>query len=233
MRLFKIGADFQVELDREWILLVPEFQELVRRDRGSEGDYRGDKKLKARKELTFIYFDCDFGSPLREWDEFERREEAMRYAGLKEKDLDAAVMSAHAQYTRMLDDSSRSLRTYKAVVKSLDQLDRYFESVDFTLQDKKGELIYDTKAYLANLKTLGDAYESVEKFKKRVDEELTDSGSIRGKASMGGKEGKRDKTWNETTGKAEENEERAPVTSMAEVGKLLNSLTREEEEETD
>ena len=141
MRLFTINESNQVELNKPWIMLVPEFAILLRRDKGSEGDYRGDKKLKATKELTFIYFDLDFTSPIREWEDYERRQEAMRYADLTEADLDDKVMEAHAQYDKMLLGSSRSLKTLKAVELSLDQLDNYFETIDFTLTDKKGELL--------------------------------------------------------------------------------------------
>lgn len=233
MKLFKIGNDFQVELNKEWILMVPEFAELLKRDKGSEGDYRGDKKLKARRELTFIYFDLDFSSPLREWDEFERREESMRYAGLKESNLDEAVMNAHRTYARLLENSSRSLRTYHAVIKSLDQLDNYFKTVDFVERDKKGEMVHDPKGYLSNLKTLDSAYDSVDKFRKRVEDELTDGGGIRGKASLGGKEGKREKGWAEEKPNEMviESTERAPVTNFKDLAEMLSSIGDDKEEE--
>lgn len=228
MKLFKIGPDYQVDLNKEWILMVPAFAALIKRDKGSEGDYRGDKKLRTRKELTFIYFDLDFSSPLREWDPFERREEALKYALMKESDIDELVMAAHDEYKKLLLNSSRSLKTYNAVVKSLDQLDKYFEDIDFSLTDKKGELLHDPKAYLANLKTLEGAYDSVDKFRKRVDEELSDDGGIRGQASLGGKEGKRDKGWTEGYIAPAE---RAPQTNMKDLATMLSGMDEQENDE--
>ena len=202
MRLFTIDADYKVELNKEWIQLIPEFAELLRRDKGSEGDYRGDKKLKARKEFTFIYFDLDFTSPIREWEAFERREEAMRYAGLQEKDIDDKVMTAHRIYDKLLLGCSRSLKTLKAVEKSLDQLDEYFENIDFNEKDKKGELLHNAGQYLTNIEKLGKAYSAVEAFRKRVAEELKEGSSIRGAAILGRKEAQKRETWTEGSSSA-------------------------------
>jgi hypothetical protein len=216
MRLFEIDENLQVELNKVWISLIPEFNYLLKRDKGSEGDYRGEKKLKARRELTFIYFDLDFTSPIREWDEFERREEAMKYAGLTEADLDDKVMAAHETYNKLLLNSSRSLKTLRAVEKSLDQLDSYFESIDFNAVDKKGELLHSANQYLTNLEKLGKSYAAVEAFKKRVGEELKGEGSIRGANILGRKEGTK-REWKENAG----GNNTTPSFNFSEIGKLL------------
>lgn len=189
MRLFTLDENYQVELNKEWIMLIPEFNALLKRDKGSPGDYRGEKKLKARKEFTYIYFYWDFTSPIRDWEDYERHMEAMKYAGLEEKDMDGPLMEASKHYNELLLKGARSLKTLRAVEKSLTALDTHFETLDFTKVDKKGELVYKTNTYLLDLQRLDAAYTSVEKFKKRVTDELkgTDS-KIRGTASLGRKE---------------------------------------------
>lgn len=230
MRLFTLENDAQVELNKEWIMLIPEFADLLKRDKGSPGDYRGDKKLKAKRELTFIYFDLDFTSPIREWPEFERRQEAMRYAGLEEKDLDDKVMAAHAKYDELLLGSSRSLKTLRAVEKSLDALDTYFENLDFSATDKKGELVHNPNSYLLNLERLGKAYDSLDKFRKRVQEELKGEASIRGTATMGRKESGGMGEWKEALP-----DNIPPVApaggSFADIGRLLKEAEAAENEE--
>lgn len=226
MRLFTIGPDFQAELNRDWISLIPEFNALLKRDKGSTGDYRGDKKLKAKRELTFIYLDLDFTSPLREYPEDERREIAMKDAGLTETDMDATVLAAHQRYNQLLLHNSRSLKTLRAVEKSLDQLDSYFENIDFTLLDKKGELLHSPKDYLANLKTLKAAYESVDEFRDRVKQELAGDGGIRGNASLGGKEGKRKAGWEETR---QPDTPIVPMTSFSDIGHMLREVEQKED----
>ena len=217
MRLFTIDNNFQVELNKEWIALIPEFNVLLKRDKGSEGDYRGDKKLKARREFTFIYFDLDFTSPIREWEEFERRQEAMKYAGLVEADMDDKLMEAHALYSRLLEGSSRSLKTLKAIEKSLDQLDDYFETIDFSERDKKGEPVHSANQYLTNLEKVGKSYTAVEQFKKRVAEELKGDAGIRGQNTLGRKESTKRDAWTEKTVTTEV----IKTTSFADIANLL------------
>lgn len=234
MRLFTIDSAYQVELNKEWIMLIPEFADLLKRDKGSKGDYRGEKKLKARKEFTFIYFDLDFTSPIREYPDYERRMEAMQYAGLEEADLDDKVMAAHARYNELLLHNSRSLKTLRAVEYSLDQLDEYFLNLDFSKLDKKGELVNKPEAYLGNLKRLNDAYNALDNFRKRVNDELKGDSGIRGTATLGRKEGKRTE-WEEgkktETPIAQTNFRDIAVLLQTEEGKMLNEDDDEEETE--
>lgn len=220
MKLFTLSEQFTIELNKEWILMVPEFSVLVRRDKGSEGDYRGDKKLKAIKELTFIYFDLDFSSPLRDWDEFERREEAMKYAGLMEADMDDKVMAAHAKYHELLHRSSPSLAMLEDMKFSLKQLRNYFKSVDLTKENSRGELVYTMPQYLAAIKGVQPAFDFIEMFEKRVGEELKGEDSIRGTAALGRKEGAK-REWAEGQDDKPTVEKRAGEMSFADIASLL------------
>jgi hypothetical protein len=177
-------------LNKEWILMIPEFAVLLAKDKGSKGDYRGDKKLMAKRKLTFIYLMEDFRSPLREWEALDRREEAMRCAELTEADIDQDVLTALEHYKMMLQYSSRSLITLRAVKKAVTELDSYFETIDFTLTDKKGELLHNPKSIMESIKMMGPMYDSINQFEKRVEEELSADSGIRGSAEKGDKEGK-------------------------------------------
>jgi hypothetical protein len=234
MKLFTITENFEVELNKEWIYLIPEFAALMRRDKrgGTKGDARGDKKLRARKEFKFIYFDLDFSSPIRDYPDYERRQEALKYAELIEKDLDDLVMEAHACYNNLMLNATRSLKTLRAVKKSLDALDNYFEDLDFTKVDKKGELLHNPNSYLVNLERLDKAYTSVEKFEKRVIDELKNTGSIRGTATLGEMEGKR-KDWSEAVSRKSEDtdmSERIEPTSMMDLAKIIHGVVKDGEE---
>lgn len=194
-KLLKINEETNlIDLNKEWLLLIPAFANLIKRDKGSEGDYRGDKKLKARREISWIWFMLDFSSPLFEWDKLKAREEAMRWCDLTEKDIDDVVMTAYEEYQKLLNASSRSLRTLTAAMLSLDKFDEYFETMNFTDRDKKGELLNDPQKYLGNLQKLDSAYAALDKFKARVSEELRQAPSIRGSAELGSREMGRGKT---------------------------------------
>lgn len=223
MRLFLIDSDYKVELNKEWIYLIPEFAALLKRDKGSPGDSKGEKKLKARKEFTFIYFDLDFTSPIRDWEEYERRNEAMKYAGITEADLDAGVMAAHHKYNELLLASSRSLKTLRSAEKSLDAFDTYLAAIDFTEKDKKGELVNNPNTYLQTLDRLNKAYDAVDTFRKRVSEELKGDTAIRGAAVLGRKESAKRTEWNEKVEVV-----RAPQVSFDDIARLQGDDDNEE-----
>lgn len=199
MRLFTINELYEVELNKEWVMMIPEFAVLIRRDKGSAGDYRGEKKLKAKRELAYIYFCLDFTSPLREWEDDERKAEALRYAGLSADDIDDKVLEAWTTYEVLLHQSSRSLKTLNALKKGMDQLDNYFQNVNFETRDKQGKAYYTPEAYIGNISKLPKMNEAVKQYEKMVEEELKADGGIRGKRELGGKEGTRrtDKVWQE------------------------------------
>lgn len=201
MRLFEIDNDtYEIRLNKPWIGLVPEFAAILKRDRGSPGDSKGEKKVRARKEFTFIYFFCDFGSPIRDWEDAERRKEALYYAGLTEKDIkdDKVVATAIDRYQELLLKGSRSIRTYRSLLKTLDALDEYFELLDFKSKDKKGELLNAPEKVAMSIERMDKVYTAVKNFEKRVDEELKNEGTgIRGTATLGDNEDRK-KEWSES-----------------------------------
>lgn len=180
-----------IQLNREWIQMVPEFKELLSKSKSTKGDYDGRKKLHAQRVFTFIYLLVDFKSPLRDMENSEKIAEALRCSELEEKDVDDKVKKALSIYEWYQENSARSLRTLKAMRRSLDQLDNYFETLDFTATDKKGELLHSAKEYLMNMAGVEKAYESFEKFEERVHTQLTEAVTVRGDKKLGGKEGKR------------------------------------------
>lgn len=192
MRLFEIDPDTTtVKLNKEWILLIPEFAELFKRDKGSEGDYRGDKKLRTRKELTFIYFYIDFASPITEWEDTERWKEALYYANLADEGIDEKVIKAYKKYDELQTKGSAGLRSYKALLKTRAAMDNYFENLDMSAVDKKGELLNDPVKVANSVVALDKMHTAISNFRKRVEQELKDIGTgIRGKAELGDQEEK-------------------------------------------
>jgi hypothetical protein len=195
MKLFEIDIETgTVALNKPWIMLIPEFKVLLDRDKGSAGDYRGDKKLKARKEFTYIYFLTDFSSPITDWEEGEKLKEALYYAGLEQKDIDDKVNAANNKYDEIQLKGARALRTYRSLLKSQDAMDQYYEDLDMTKTDKMGKLLNDPGSVVKSAKELDAFYTTINNFRKRVEEELKDqTKGIRGTASLGDNEEKTSK----------------------------------------
>lgn len=199
MKLFEIDETHQVQLNREWMMLIPEFAEIIKRDKGSPGDSRGTNKLRARKEFTFIYFTTDFSSPIRDWANEEREKEALYYAGLEPKDIDEKLRIAQEKYLEMMYKGSRSLRTLKSLYKGLDAMDTQFETDDlFTATDKMGKLKYTVTEFTNDTLKLNKVYDAIKQFETRVEEDLKQVVSgIRGpNSTLGDNEGKK-KAWSE------------------------------------
>lgn len=189
MRLFEIDETHNVRPNRVWIDLIPEFSIILRRDKGSKGDSQGRSKLRARKELSYIYFMCDFSSPLRDWLYAEKRKESLYYAGLEEADIDEVVQAAVAKYIELQNKAARSLRTFQAVNKGLDQLDAYLESVNFQDTDRKGELVHDPNRISSLMERMTVLYQKRRDFEKFVEDDLkANPEAIQGNRTLGDQE---------------------------------------------
>jgi hypothetical protein len=202
MNLFTITESFDVELNKEWIVLIPEFNAILKADKGSVGDSEGRKKLKARKQLAYVYFMVDFRSPIYGYEFVEKQREALRYTGLKASDVEITlVQEAKQAYEKMQKEQARSLRTLEAAQKGMNALDDYMSDIDFTAIDKMGKLLNSPKEFVDNLKNLNKAYDELAKFEKRVYEDLKENSTIRGNATLGDRERAKTETstWEEGT----------------------------------
>jgi hypothetical protein len=202
MKLFEIDENYQVRINKEWILLIPELAELFRRDKGTVRKDPDGKSIRVKqqvhRELAFIYFYVSFASPLRDWPDHERLLESLKYANLTEKDIDKDVQAACEMYRKLQLSTARSLRTLNSIWKGLDALDTHFESINFTKTNKLGNLVNSPTDFTASIVKLEMMYDALNKFEKRVEEELKnpDTG-IRGTAVKGENEDKKRK-WSES-----------------------------------
>ena len=221
MKLFEVNEFGEAVVNKPWLSLIPEFQNLFRLPGGKISYERSEGK----KYIAFIYFTLDFSSPLREWEEDKKRIEALKYTGLTEQDIKQPRVKAAIEYYEMLQSSvCRALRSYKAAQKGLDKMDEYFENIDFTQTDKQGKLLYTPNQYIDNIAKTNKAYDELEKLAKRVDTELTQSTGIRGQAELGERELRRsrgmadegEESWSENSPEAD-----SPM-KFVDLGDILN-----------
>lgn len=194
IKLLELDENYEVQLNKAWLGIIPAFSTIIKKDKGSTGDYRGDKKLMARKKFGFISLMLDFDSPLRELDEIDRRGRAMEYTGLEEKDLnDPDLAEAMAHYEKILLENARPLKTLKAVKRGLTAMDNYFENINFDQKDKQGKLLFSPKEYVANISEVKKAYESLNQLEDSITEMLTNNDTVRGDVDLGDMEENRDR----------------------------------------
>lgn len=196
MTLFDIGPDFKIRLNKEWILTIPQFKRLMHRDRGSLNDNDGRKKYQTIRELTFIFHLSDPRSPLENEEEFERREKALEYAELKEKDIDKSVLEALNEYEYLLSISVPTLGLLRASKATLQKLVDHFNNIDFSKVDKMGRQLHSPADHIKNVGGLSKLHKEIQAFEDVVLQELKQEKQARGKAELSDREqAGRGRTW--------------------------------------
>lgn len=190
LRLFDISEDYKVKLNREFLYTIPVFRQIIYRDKGSKGDYRGDKKLLAIKDFSFIFHYVDPRSPLDGWEEDERLEQALIYAEKTKVELgcDPELNMALLEYIRLLTNCSPTLRTLRTAQKVLHRLDKYLSEIDFNERDDKGRTIHTPATIMVAVTKLGEYQRNLKSIEQQVLAELNGSTGIRGKADKGDRE---------------------------------------------
>lgn len=247
-RLFVISNDNEMDLNKEWLHLVPEFARVLHRRWFCEGDADGRKKIMARRIFGYIYLMVDYASPLFTWEEDARRAEAMKMMQLTAADLDTdGVQDAYDKYQELVQESSVILKSLKSVYSTIHKMQEYMDSIDFTKEDKQGKLQWTPAQAVKTIKDMNSMYDAVQQLERRVMEDLKkEANTIRGTATLGGREGKRKKEWTEasssvdaavkdTINEAIENDQTIVATDrepdFRDIGGMLRELTKDQEDD--
>lgn len=189
IKLFEIGENNMVSLNKVWISTVPAFRALLARDKGGPGDGSGKYKKKATREFTYIYHLVDFHSPLEEYPKAERIQMALDWAGLNDKysELEADKEFQHALWTyeSMLANSSKSLQQLRAMKKAVDAMNLFLEEVNFTSVDNNGKMVYDIKKVNDVIIAMPKIQAALEEMEFKVKTEMLDNVEMRGGAEKG------------------------------------------------
>jgi hypothetical protein len=247
-RLFIMDNEGNVDLNKEWLHMIPEFSILLHRVWRCEGDADGRKKLMQRRIFNYIYLTIDFASPLFTWENDARLLEALKSQNLKSGDVEEdKVQAAIRKYDEYQQESSPKLKALRGMHNALDKMNEKMETINLDEVDKQGKPLYTPSTITRFMKEINAAYDALETMERRVLEELKKEGgnTIRGTATLGGKEGKR-KEFQEGAGPTqsevqksvdkalEEGKEIAVIgessTGFREMGAILNKMTSEEEE---
>lgn len=136
MQFFKF-VDGVVELARPEIALYPTINEILKRDKGGKitGDPDGRKKAFAFKELTYVYYTCDFNAyPTQHGlDKLQAHLYAIKYTGLPEQyEPDPIVRALMVQY---IDEHwSVGKKTIKTLIEAFTLSDLALASITSNLK---------------------------------------------------------------------------------------------------
>ena len=108
LKLFMYDNDAnRVVVNEPDILLIKEFAELWNNDRNKNSeDKTGNKKLRAFKELQYIYLAIDWRSPYNQYTNQEKHEQALLDSGLSEAQFDDEIFRAACRKYQELQEKS-------------------------------------------------------------------------------------------------------------------------------
>ena len=160
-------------------LAIPEFKAIWDADKTKI-------KSKATKELSYVVFLCDerAHNPYVGYS-VELREEVLNidFFGEEDPKIPKLVQGAITKFKSLLETTStRLLRSGQSAA---DKLAGWFDSIDFTLVDDKGQFIYSASELSRNLKEIGNIIKSLKQLEQQVRLEQMDDNIARGGAEIG------------------------------------------------
>lgn len=185
MNIF-IFENQKLTLNKEQILLIPEFAALWHADRNKiEGDSRGLEKKRAFREFTYIYLMYDWGSPYTNFSDRERHETAMSDSMLTKKQIDDPEFKAACKKYQDIQET-RLYKLLRSSYKVVDELRLFYETVDLQERDIDGKPIFNATQVMASLNGLSKTLKSLEEVEEMVAKEREGEGSkLRGDAKPG------------------------------------------------
>lgn len=179
MRLFDL-KDRNVIVSPE-ALLIPEFQAIWKRDKTKD-------KLKAMRELSYVYFVCDYKSPYRSSLTLNRLESMVAKDFMKDEAYapDPKISAAVDKYKEL--QKTPSMMLLDASLKTVHNLIDYLQNVDLQERDKNDRPIYKPSDVTSSLKNIGGIVESLSKVRESVEKEMSEQATLRGHRKKGNRE---------------------------------------------
>lgn len=156
---------------------IPVFFNLWNRDKSKTKD-------KALQDLAFVYYFCDPSSVYFGYADEERIEELERDVLLGRK-LDNELKAAIQYYDSYLNTKSTSIRYLQANLAAVRKMEEFFNSIDFTETNSRGQLVYDITKVTNAIEKSGKLITSLEQIKERVVKELEMDNKVRGNQTKG------------------------------------------------
>ena len=157
------NATNEVTVNEPEILLIKEFAELWNKERNKcDKDKTGQKRLRAYRELIYIWLMIDWQSPYSNYDEQEKHKACLEDANLTEEEWNDPIFRAACRKYRELQNSSRVLRLIKAAQGTVDKITDYFNVIiDLDERDPNGKPVFKVKDIMAEMKGVSDVIEQL------------------------------------------------------------------------
>jgi len=158
-------------------LALPGFREIWKKDKTKGKD-------KATREISYVFFMCDYNSPYAVYPQAKRKEIVCKDFMKDEKwEETPEVKEAIERYHGFQE--THTMRLMRAAKGAADKLAGYFENVDFLKTDDNGKPIYTAKDVAYNLEKVGSIVDSLDKLETRIKKEVKTDARVRGGGEIG------------------------------------------------
>jgi hypothetical protein len=152
-------------------VLIPEVNLIWERDKSK------DKEV-ARQELTYIYLISDWNSIYRNYPEAHKDTIIRKdFIKIPKWEPDKAVKEAIKRLEDHQNQSSNSMRLLKSTKNAVEKLSEYFDGIDFTERDEKGQPVYKINEVTRAMESSGKVLQSLETLTEKVEKERSMSSS--------------------------------------------------------
>ena len=180
------NAENEVEVNTPDILLIKEFAALWEPSRNKcKADPTGKRRLRAYRELAYIYLMLNWKSPYSDYDEQERHQECLRDANITEEEWADETFRAACRKYKELQNSSRSLKLIKSAQGVVDKVADYFDTIDLFERKDDGTPIYKVKDVMVEMQNVSKIVEQLQTLEYMYKKEQEAESDVRGDAEIG------------------------------------------------
>ena len=175
-----------LRIDDYSILLVKEFAKLWEPERNKcKEDKKGELRIRAYKEFTYIYLVLDFKSPYFKYLEKDKHEAALADSGLDESDLkDEDFLAAYHKYQEM-QETDPILSLIKTAYHTIYKMRVHLDSIDFSEVDADGKPIYKPKDVIGDLTSISKIRTELQALEELHKTNREAEAAVRGGISLG------------------------------------------------
>ena len=175
-----------LRIDDYSILLVKEFAKLWEPERNKcKEDKKGEQRIRAYKEFTYIYLVLDFKSPYFKYLEKDKHEAALADSGLTEEDLsDADFRAAYYKYQE-IQETDPILSLIKTAYHTIYKMRVHLDNIDFSEFFADGKPIYKPKDVIGDLTSISKIRSELQALEELHKTNQEAEAAVRGGISLG------------------------------------------------
>lgn len=179
--------NYKLELNEYSILLLKEFADVFLHD-------KSPNKERAFKQFTYIYLMYDFRSPITNYDDEDKRKEALTQSGVTDKEISSEYIKKAIESYVKIQNSDPVLKMIKALYRSHNHIENFiteFNTKEKVKDARGGErFLYDVKDLLTINKQAKDLVMQIKELEELYRQQLQEENTTRGDASYSPRDAK-------------------------------------------